>query len=1119
MRPLPQTPVQDSESKIYGQPQDTTPLLSKPVASTSNPLWITNVNNSPLRSFPAREIKRQTIIHTIISKEKEYIEDLNAVERMFINPLLQSQGVIPHDKLHRFVDVVFSNILDLRECHKRLLENLHVRQQAQSPVIRMIGDMFLEAATEFRLAYPNYISSHQAAKRRLKEELDNNVDFRMWLKAQSCDPDHISGISGHNEVDLKHLLNRPPKHLQRYPVLLDAIYNETTHGSPDHEFLVTAAEAIRGLNGFAQLKRFQMATGAPGKWKWHDLVGPEVRSKITKDEMKRQAIIFELIKGEMAYVKDLENIGLMYVQPLLQADPPIIPQPRLNQFIACVFNNYADLHQHHLRLLDKLLHIQREQHPVIRCVSAAMLDAVLHFREAYMEYILNYPIAAWRIDCEMRNNPDFKEFVDQCVKYRGIHRLDMQNFIIRPIRRLLRYGLLLKSIYEETPLSHEDKAGILIVLNFIKALGKEAEPGVVSAKQKVKQWDCTERLVLNSRASIDIDRLDANRSLIFAGNVMQQLEGNLERSSWNELFVLLFDNYLVITKMDETDGATKYEVIQRPVPLDLLTIVSFSDPPTQYSARLLHNVQGGGNTHQSVPSGSHILLAEFPSNATSSDSQSSDSRFAYPFTLHQSGRAGGTHILFAESAAARTEWKQKLEEALGLRKVLQETNKAFEIDTLSIDTFFLSSVMNRAGSGNELVHQPIDERIYTGRVTCSVAFNTTDGRRLVAIGCAEGVWIGLRHDPKSMRRILDLKMVTQCAILDDFGVFLVLADKCLLAYQIEALAASTLHASVVPQKLNGTKDVHFFSVGPLNGRTLVIYMTKKGLDSVFRALEPVGDKINQRSRQPGSFGSKLGFRSAKSEWFRIYKNFSLPLDSFDLIFLKAKIAILYTKGFEIMDLDDLKSLTLPQREDPRFDFLNKRYEQCRPIAMYHLTEDEFLLCYDEFGIYVDKHGGLSRSASEVIEWEGRPERIAQHSHCLLLFDSRFIEIRSLETGRLIQIIPGTEVHCIWDGRGLGNHVVPKVPLGTTLGELSELQDAEVHAVMNATEIYGPDSGERGEVSSGIVTQLVFELIPTLPLDYQDQHGPYIMGGKRQRPLMRPASWYMNPRPAPMVPAP
>ncbi len=46
------------------------------------------------------------------------------------------------------------------------------------------------------------------------------------------------------------------------------------------------------------------------------------------------------------------------------------------------------------------------------------------------------------------------------------------------------------------------------------------------------------------------------------------------------------------------------------------------------------------------------------------------------------------------------------------------------------------------------------------------------------MGCADGVWIGLRNDPKSLRKVLHLKYVTQCAVLESFGIFVVLADKC-----------------------------------------------------------------------------------------------------------------------------------------------------------------------------------------------------------------------------------------------------------------------------------------------------------------------------------------------------
>lgn len=54
----------------------------------------------------------------------------------------------------------------------------------------------------------------------------------------------------------------------------------------------------------------------------------------------------------------------------------------------------------------------------------------------------------------------------------------------------------------------------------------------------------------------------------------------------------------------------------------------------------------------------------------------------------------------------------------------------------------------------------------------------------------------------------------------------------LFAYDIESIAPSCLqraNVSHIPQKLNGSLDVQFFSVGSLEGRTLVIYMTKKGV--------------------------------------------------------------------------------------------------------------------------------------------------------------------------------------------------------------------------------------------------------------------------------------------------
>ena len=206
----------------------------------------------------------------------------------------------------------------------------------------------------------------------------------------------------------------------------------------------------------------------------------------------------------------------MYIRPLRNAESPIIPADRLDQFLGDVFHNYIELHAHHRRLVDTLHEIQREEHPRIRSITAAVYDAVLNFRESYMEYIPNYPIAEYRIDEEVAQNSAFKMFIEvsvhvfwfsrcdfntylfqSAVRLPDAHRLDLKNFINRPIPRLLRYELLLKQILAETPITHDDRHAIPPVIELIKSLGKDTEPGVANAKQKVELWRFNEGLVFN----------------------------------------------------------------------------------------------------------------------------------------------------------------------------------------------------------------------------------------------------------------------------------------------------------------------------------------------------------------------------------------------------------------------------------------------------------------------------------------------------------------------------------------------------------------------------------------------------------------------------------------------
>ena len=85
-------------------------------------------------------------------------------------------------ELETFIDDVFGNLYEVRESNRRLLEVMNVRQREQPLIIQRIGDIFLEAASEFRIVYPTYVGHLPLAEKRLKEESENNSDFRRFLE-------------------------------------------------------------------------------------------------------------------------------------------------------------------------------------------------------------------------------------------------------------------------------------------------------------------------------------------------------------------------------------------------------------------------------------------------------------------------------------------------------------------------------------------------------------------------------------------------------------------------------------------------------------------------------------------------------------------------------------------------------------------------------------------------------------------------------------------------------------------------------------------------------------------------------------------------------------------------
>lgn len=257
-----------------------------------------------------------------------------------------------------------------------------------------------------------------------------------------------------------------------------------------------------------------------------------------------------------------------------------------------------------------------------------------------------------------------------------------------------------------------------------------------------------------------------------------------------------------------------------------------------------------------------------------------------------------------------------------------------------------------------------------------------------------------------------MSKVTQIAIIEEFSLCIIIADKSLIAYHLDVIipaanfsGSNTESSRRAPQKLSGTRDVSFFATARMKERTLVFYKKKESLHSTFKVLEPVVQKSSEKKSR--LFGKRFG---GNTEFFREFDEFYIPTECFTINLFQSYIAISTQKGFELLTLDKKVPMSIPDTKNQNIASIAARLQGQRPLGMFRLSDAEFLLCYAECGVYVDKHGEVSRSV--IMEFVGRAKTAAMYGAYLVLFDSDFVEVRNAENGRLRQVIAGSDVRCL-----------------------------------------------------------------------------------------------------------
>jgi hypothetical protein len=687
---------------------------------------------------------------------------------------------------------------------------------------------------------------------------------------------------------------------------------------------------------------------------WINMVPKEVADSIDDREKKRQEIIFEMMYTERDFVKDLEYLRDFWMRPLRSAGNTSlspIPEHRREKFIRTVFGNCLEVLKVNSGLCEALNSRQKENH-VVRTVGDIFLQHVPRF-DPFIKYGANQLYGKYEFEKEKASNPAFARFVEETERLKESRKLELNGYLTKPTTRLARYPLLLEQVNKYTADESSDKQDIPKAIGIIKDFLSRVNTESGKSENHFNLVQLNAALKFNPGDYVDLKLTEENRQML------SKMAFKKTSTDSSEVTAYLFDHAVLLVRIKSVNKREEYRVYRKPIPLELLVIAQMDEviPKLGLAKR---------SSSSLIPSKAAVINAPVPKEGL-------------PITFKHLGKGGYELTLFATTQTQRRKFIELVEEQ---QRKLRERNSNFYSKTILSESFFTTA----------------------NRVNCLVP---TDGGRKLIIGTDNGIYLADRW-PKDKsakpRRILDATAVTQIDTLEEYQLVLVLANKTLSSYPLEALEVNEGQNPLArrPKKIQG--HTNFFKVGIGLGRHLVCSVKTSALSTTIKVYEPM-ENLARGSRKPA-----LGkmFRGGQ-DTLKPFKEYYIPAESSSVHFLRSTLCVGCARGFEVVSLETTESQSLLDQADTSLDFVARK-ENVKPIHIERMN-GEFLLNYSDFSFFVNRNGWRARPDWRI-SWEGNPNAFALSYPYILAFEPNFIEIRHIETSELIHIMTGKNIRML-----------------------------------------------------------------------------------------------------------
>jgi CheY-like chemotaxis protein len=741
-------------------------------------------------------------------------------------------------------------------------------------------------------------------------------------------------------------------------------------------------------------------------------------------EIQYQKILHKIITGEHAYVTDqlatLRELYRIRLVKLCSERKVILATCSLQAMQRLVFKPAEEVeHIQQSYLWPKLKNRMEEQGPFIDGISDCFDQWLEESKSAYLAYAEAYPEACSMIRTEHIFNSDFFKYLNDCRDHPRSRKLAWDDLLRSPITRLQQYTVLLRSLRDSLPKHRngykQEVERIDDLCDRVQALSRHCDALVASSDSRLPFQRYNKLIVFEEDRKIDLRLLDQERVIMISGNLRAQQSPRFGVLWGDQMHLVLFDNYLVISKethLTTSAGATwsAFKVYIRPIRVQVLSL-EFS-PEVEHEHAMARSSAALDVTANAIQS---------PLSTTLSTGSDTGKRL-YPFAIRDMS-TGVTHRFGAYSAVNRDDWVMAI---LSLRE--QYCEGPFAVKALydwrlplklkSTRDFHIPVQVKGSAIDvaiKEQVHKPYKDEEMQFRTNYMTAMSDAGPHLL---GNDFGIYAASHSSLVSLQKRSRVKKIE---FIHEWGCVFVLSNQRLRAYKVRdsefGHQVSMLNDEPIPSDPTRLRLEYIEELSRIgttdfvihrNGNAPICVATRVGRtgNRILLISENISTPTVRRSLVIGHFVSRSIRVSGDGQLNWAQDSEAIGQIAFGMTRCMFRELVVGT-GFEY-------HTPIPREDGQRARVRVADYE---PLGLFPIhgpqSSLEFLAVFDICAVYVNSSGSLTREMTLDFLCEGKAAALVE-GYLVIIHDD-FLEIRDIQNGTLVQIIEGSAIKMLNQG--------------------------------------------------------------------------------------------------------